>query len=530
MNLFEKLPQYERDMIEYYMIQYGYTSRDKNYHDDRAPLSHILRCWDKNKEALYQMFGEQFIIERPIEFAMNQQEIMQEMHEEFLDRSSSFYLFRSQLRDLVLEGENQPLRYAYGEIAYLLNSVIDDMVVMSENKYTGATFVIPLPDGKKVKFTNGVKPMRLLGKIAKAYGLDSFEDFRIRHSQFLNQKFIKGTMCLSIHPLDFMTMSDNNSDWSSCMSWIDEGCYRSGTIECMNSEHVVVAYIKSDDEGMDLGGGWDWNNKKWRSLFLVDNRVMTSVKGYPYRNNDFNEFVLNWLKELTDRPYSTPQIYQYSHGITFVDKELPHIRLYFQASGHMYNDFGSDLHMGVFNFESFAPDEYYEVDYSGESVCIHCGAINCMPEDETELCCCDCCSERICDCCGEYINYEDDAYTLGDHTLCRDCYEEYVEYDPFYGEDGYRPDMHQVYMIPEGTVFDSAKTYKYIKVYTQSYNGRGYGILNPTLTFRDATELWETNYYIYPSDLTERGWEIFENKMREEGYEDLEKYTIEVNK
>ena len=76
--------------------------------------------------------------------------------------------------------------------------------------------------------------MRVLSKIATAYNLPGFEDFRIAQSLVTNQANLKGYITLSIHPLDYMTMSDNNCGWDSCMSWQEEGCYRQGTVEMMN--------------------------------------------------------------------------------------------------------------------------------------------------------------------------------------------------------------------------------------------------------------------------------------------------------
>ena len=42
-------------------------------------------------------------------------------------------------------------------------------------------------------------------------------------------------------------MSDNNSGWESCMSWRNNGCYRRGTVEMMNSPYVIVAYLMLEE-------------------------------------------------------------------------------------------------------------------------------------------------------------------------------------------------------------------------------------------------------------------------------------------
>ena len=105
-----------------------------------------------------------------------------------------------------------------------------------DNKYTGEAFTIELKDGKQYVVSKGCKPMKALAKIAEAYDIDGFEDFRICHSLVHNQKKIAGDITLSIHPFDYWTMSDNDCDWDSCMNWTNFGGYRQGTIEMMNRQ------------------------------------------------------------------------------------------------------------------------------------------------------------------------------------------------------------------------------------------------------------------------------------------------------
>ena len=141
---------------------------------------------------------------------------------------------------------------------------------LATNSYSiGEPFEVNLPDGKILKVQKGTKPLRVLAKMAQAFNLEGFEEFRLTHSRILNQKKMTGELCLSIHPMDFMTMSDNNSNWESCMSWSDYGCYRRGTVEMMNSECVVVAYLRAKED-MKVSEDLYWNNKKWRCWFFFD--------------------------------------------------------------------------------------------------------------------------------------------------------------------------------------------------------------------------------------------------------------------
>ena len=75
-----------------------------------------------------------------------------------------------------------------------------------------------------------------------------------------------------------MTMSDNANNWSSCMRWtdrsggVDHGDYCAGTLECMNSPYIIIAYLHNPKHSFELSlydcNDWQWNSKQWRELFI----------------------------------------------------------------------------------------------------------------------------------------------------------------------------------------------------------------------------------------------------------------------
>ena len=177
-----------------------------------------------------------------------------------------------------------------------------DFTELAANVYEGETCELTVDLEKPIKVQHGCKNTRVLGKIADAYKLPHFEDFRLVHSQVLNQKKLNGIMCLSIHPLDYMTMSDNNCNWESCMNWYSHGDYRIGTIEMMNSPMVVEAYLEADHPYYPIDNrSWTWSNKRWRCLYIVHPDIITEIKQYPYHNEFLSKEVLGWLKELAQK-------------------------------------------------------------------------------------------------------------------------------------------------------------------------------------------------------------------------------------
>ena len=550
MNIYDMLTYGDRELILNYIDEYAYMDDDDNR---TASLDHLLRFWAKNKENLFHLFGDKFILERDITFRMSADEICRIMDKDYSNERSAYYTFRMAMREIRAAGSDVPLRTDYSTNRWLLNRIVENTYALAQNAYLDERFTFPLPDGKNVIFDRGCKPMRLLGKIAKAYGLETqFEEFRLWHSQKLNQKALSGTVCLSIHPLDFMTMSDNDCDWGSCMSWQDQGCYRSGTVECMNSEYVVVAYLKAKDD-MDVPGG-TWNNKKWRSLFLVSDNVVTSIKGYPYQHEELNKAVLNWFKEFLPGNYSEPMDYQYcGHGIALAgdyderDYPTPRWNVEFYTSGHMYNDFGTVHHTGMFVEENMIPyqssynrDNCIMIDYSGPAVCMACGGVGDMPSDETELCCVACSFECFCESCESHLR-RGEGYELDGRTLCEDCYYEYRTYDPFTGEAHYEPDMNQLYFVPVECKDDLkllaekgrwSSAFSSLRVWSEGLfwgiddvtKDKDYGKYFTCQKIPTMQRWWSTYHYITFEDLTDEGRKVIEHWLEEEVCEDYEEY------
>ena len=247
-------------------------------------------------------------------------------------------------------------------------------------------------DGDTIKITKGEKTMKALGKIVHTIFpnlIDEYEQFRIRVSQIRNQSGLSGDLCLSIHPLDFMTMSDNSSGWSTCMSWKKIGEYRSGTVEMMNSDCVVVGYLKSETEKLKFpehcfspSVQGEWNSKKWRCLFIVTNGAIVSIKPYPYYNEFLIKSCLKWLKKLYDKnlvptPWFDPIEGKEPQLIDDVDEDLAAIF----RTDNMYNDFGTTRHFGYFNQDFMKLSEF---NYSGVLNCMSCGDSFSVDEEDPE--------------------------------------------------------------------------------------------------------------------------------------------------
>jgi hypothetical protein len=246
----------------------------------------------------------------------------------------------------------------------------------------------------------------------------------------LNQKKIKGTLCLSIHPMDYVTMSDNDHGWSSCMGWIDDpGDYRLGTIEMMNSPYVVVAYLKSDNDELYLNDEFRWNSKRWRQLLVISPDLILGNKQYPYNNDELQGTAMKWLRELALAthnygPYSETAINIENRADNYIDGNKA---VYFNLDmDYMYNDI-YDFRLAYFNPNYKKSD--YSLFLSGPAVCIGCGDV--IESHQVEACrvvCQNCSGEARCCSCGDWHDVND-LYCVDGNYYCSYCYDDLYSCD-----------------------------------------------------------------------------------------------------
>ena len=380
------------------------------HHEDTGIDSYNpYKEWKNNKKHLYKLLGNNLIIEKDIE----------------VKKDICFTRSEMDLLLLKYEAKDKFLNILYDKITYT-----DDFSFRFDyfvnNSYDGNTFLYQdstVEDKKPFKINNGEKFMKIIKKFVDYYDLsaDEYEQFRIEHSNVLGEEKIKGKLCLSIHPLDFFTMSDNENNWSSCMSWRKKGCYSVGTVEMMNSPHVIIAYLKSNSKEIK----WDnytWNSKRWRSLIVIDNNIMVVNKNYPYHSEDLSKECLFWIKELAkknlkidyEEEIQTIDFYEgeenSSNAGVFhdIDSEI------IFATDNMYNDlYSTNLCLRSLNYLKEPYD--YRLNYSGEVTCAYCGQEEYVADDE--VLCLECSKKEKCVHCKEFF-FKDDLVD----GLCPSCH------------------------------------------------------------------------------------------------------------
>lgn len=535
----DKISQIEYDMME------TYREYNVGYNSDRVkPMKDILNIWEQEKSYyLNKLFNDELIISKDINIEKDDSILGDEIQEKlmnhpFMNEFRTFiYFYQNDIMDAIVSSSEDHFSDRTYKCSIIRHTLINEHSLLS-NRYDGPEITFAYKEKGRNNFTkykmnSGTKVMKAVSKIISIFCKDNyskkielqdeFENFRIIHSQIFNEKTTKGELCLSIHPMDYMTMSDNECGWRSCMAWRDSGEYRLGTVEMMNSSMVVVAYLKSSVD-MSVGRAYSWNSKRWRELFIINQDTIIGVKGYPYWSLSLEEEVLLFLKELAYKNLG----WEYHDSIYTIDckdrdcKVIDHPNITFTfETEYMYCDFYSKHHLLLSkNIDINADNDYYAYFcYSGPAQCMGCGEVAEF-DGESFLLCCSCDESWVCDECESHMFSTDEQYDVDGHTLCQFCYDNLPVCDNC-GEHHIQSSLEKVYVMINDENDLTTINFSLDIDCLESGNLFDYSDLKTvTINYRYFSD---TLCYVHYNDLTEKGKREFEFKLTDLG-ETMETY------
>lgn len=454
-NLFARLTDNEVSMITDMRLGAADTAYNSGFNNNQNPCStmYFLRYWDEAKSQnswMMKMFADNLILSKNIKFKESEEELRNKAYE-IMD-GSNYRMVRDdamrlierlnpdweerKVKDETMDNPNWWWGWEQDCHSFSIHDCLVyylfDLKAIITNTYEGPNCEFFIGEDKIFKLRKGMKFGRILTKLGQ--GITSYwprllhpeviEDLQQECSRVRNTAEINAKLCLSIHPLDYLTASWNDCNWRSCMNF-DDGEYRRGVIEMMNSPYVIVAYTTSSED-MALYNG-SWNSKKWREFFIVNPTTgVFGIKGYPYWNQSLEMVTLDWIRELltTDNmKFTSNFVYQYvSDVVTICNYEAEIEKIRFHCGPAMYNDFyGSNKYVCMLRTDFNQSN--IELNYSGKSICVLCGEEN---EFENEGCvaCYECCEIHTCSKCGDTICDPDNLYTVHGYEFCQYCYDD----------------------------------------------------------------------------------------------------------
>jgi hypothetical protein len=296
-------------------------------------------------------------------------------------------------------------------------------------------------------------------------------------SRYIQENKIKGRLCFSVHPLDFLSSSENNYHWRSCHAL--DGEYRAGNLSYMTDETTFMVYLKGEDDEYlpDFPNTVKWNSKKWRVLLYTatNDSIIFAGRQYPFSAQQGLNTVLNIYNNLLikdndmyerQRSYISPYHkfigWNNNYVTTYVDSTGPVDETRLLAGrylvykdkliemGDAVVDAPGSLQYNDLLFSTCYKKPWYSVLEStceyfnhkdlitnplrigGKVMCVRCGMS--QIEDSGTMMCYDCNSRygdedyydddyTTCSCCNSRV-FIDDCYYVGayDEPVCDHCF------------------------------------------------------------------------------------------------------------
>lgn len=395
-------------------------------------IDEIMEEWRRNKSWFIERLNGQLLYKLPKKVSFTLSPIGKEKNfNDFIDKISYYGLTNTELVRFLLK---------QGQEALFKNTVVSDYETFS---------------GQKIN-----KGMKLV-KAFKYFvsNKDDLTDIQNHASRVIQEDRMEGYLCISAHPLDYLSMSENTYNWRSCHAL--DGEYCAGDLSYMCDSASLVCYICGEDEvNLPLfPPEIQWNSKKWRMMLYVEDKERGLMAGrqYPFELDN----ILPYLRDRILNPVLFNNCVQYWHQNmikTWNDEATENLGRYDLNEPYVYNAGGlfplSDivedapeschyndlLKSSVYTPKSAIIDKshsfIYETRYwkkvhftiGSTSKCLKCG--NPINQGESTMLCSYCYllygadNENVgyCEVCGSR-HYIEDLTEVGDDgaLLCEDC-------------------------------------------------------------------------------------------------------------
>lgn len=247
-------------------------SYSQNIPRELIHVDKILDDWYKNKKHFIQLFHNQFIYEcpEPITFTLDKN-----------SKRNAKNKFELYIQERV-ENNYSFLKYiCYLSVNEFFNNLTDQDYIIDD---------IIIPKGNKV-----VKSFKYF-----INNIDLLKEVQSEASRVIQSNSVTGTLCFSVHPLDFLSISENDCGWRSCHSL--DGDYRAGNLNYMVDNVTFICYLKTNKAAVlpHFPDSLLWNSKIWRVLlYMTEDRAMLFAgKPYPFLSNEGLNICLQKLNEI----------------------------------------------------------------------------------------------------------------------------------------------------------------------------------------------------------------------------------------
>lgn len=302
----------------------------------------------------------------------------------------------------------------------------------------------------------------------------ALNDIQSAASMIIQEDKIEGTLCLSVHPLDFLSASENTHNWRSCHAL--DGEYRAGNLSYMVDHCTVMCYLRSNRQEKlpNFPEEVRWNSKKWRVFLYFSDRwdMLFAGRQYPFNTETGLDFVRdrvlpvvhmgNWSPWLKKKISNVEEKGIHTH---FRSAYIPVGETLIQMKDLVINEPNSLMFNDLLSSSCYDPVYAYRMEemFYGNVPATHnksrfhvgggCKCCRCENEyiELTESFMCNNCEMEYgnsdsdmfatCPCCGHRFVFDDGIWVSGaEETICPECADSYTIECASCGELVYKDD------------------------------------------------------------------------------------------
>lgn len=264
-----------------------------------------------------------------------------------------------------------------------------------------------------IKCATGQNASRIIGKLCRKFRVDTHQRYNAVFAQLadaLNPLQMKKTAILSLHPCDFLEMSNKDNTWRSCHR-LNGGEYQAGAISYMLDEVSMIFFTVDSD----VKEHFHKAPRRGRQMFFYQNNMLFQSRQYPKDANDLMEQYRNIVQKVISVCLGVPNRWQLKNKRTELDE-------FYTTDSHGlhypdYEYFG--------NISLLRGAENYGILHIGHpALCVCCGH---EYNSHSQLKCNHCEATVVCKDCGKTValqnaRYIDDAYHCNTCMhVCADC-------------------------------------------------------------------------------------------------------------
>lgn len=255
-----------------------------------------------------------------------------------------------------------------------------------------------------IKCATGQKTSRIIGKLCRQFHVDGHSRYNAVFAQLsdaLNPLQMPKTALLSVHPCDYLEMSNKDNTWISCHN-LENGSYQAGTLSYMTDDISMIFYTVDPE----VTENFYRVPRRSRQMFFYKDNMLYQSRLYPTDSFEPMDQYRNLVQKAIALCLRQPNLWKL---ITKRDELNDYCE---SAEGsRQYPDY--NFHGNVSLLKS--ADHYGHFVIGAPSLCVCCG----QPFKSGKLKC-GCPETVVCKDCGETIPIRDARYIDGAYH-CRAC-------------------------------------------------------------------------------------------------------------